>query len=131
MTMPAYMKRYSFRIIGFGMAYAAALIGAIMLMKSTSAPTGLLAYLVASVPALFVIGMIWAIFQLLIDIEDEYQRLLFAKSILMATGITLALATLWGFLEGFELVPHLELYWVVTAWFPLTGLGGCIVRRGA
>jgi hypothetical protein len=131
MALPVYLRRYNFRILGFGLAYAGALIGAVALMVSPAAPKGIAAYLVAIVPALFVIGMIWTMFKLLDECEDEYQRLLFAKGYLLATGITLALATLWGFLEAFKLVPHIELYWVVCLWFPMTGLAGWIVRRGA
>jgi hypothetical protein len=131
MAMPPYFRRYSYRMLGFGAAYAGAFVGAVMLMTSAAPPKGAIAYLVATVPALLVIGMIWSIFQLLQDTEDEYQKLLLAKGLLLAAGITLALATLWGFLEAFDLVPHIDLYWVVCVWFPMTGLAGWMVRRRA
>lgn len=131
MAMPAYMKRYSFRILGFGLAYCGAFIGGVSLMQSSNAPSGIAAYVVATIPALFVIGMIWSIFRMIIECDDEYQRMLFTKAILLATGVTLAMTTLWGFLEAFDLAPHIDLYWVVCIWFPMTGLGGWLVRRNA
>jgi hypothetical protein len=131
MAMRPYMKRYTVRTLGFGAAYTGALIGGVMLMKSAAAPVGLGAYLVALTPALFVVAMIWAMFKLLEETDDEYQRLLLAKGILLGTGITLSMTTAWGFLEAFGLVRHIELYWVVVLWFPMTGLGGRIVRRHA
>lgn len=131
MAMAPYMRRYTFRIIGFGLAYSAALVGAVSLMKSDHAPTGLLAYPVAAIPALFVVGMIWAVFRLLVECDDEYQRFLFAKQTLLATGITLALATVWGFLENFDLAVDVPAYHVTIVWFVMVGVAGWIVRRKA
>ena len=128
MPMPAYMRRYTFRILGFGLAYAGCLIGAIMAMQQPWAPTGPLAYLLAVLPALPVVGMIWAVFRLIAETDDEYQRFLFVRQILIATGLTLAIATIWGFLENFELVTDLPGYHVTVLWFVMIGIGGCFVR---
>ena len=131
MPMTPYMRRYTFRILGFGLAYSGALVGSILWMKSANAPTGALAYVAAVIPALFVVGMIWAVFRLLVECDDEYQRLLFAKQTLLATGLTLSLATVWGFLENFELATDLPGYHVTIVWFVMVGLSGWIVRRKA
>ena len=128
MTMPTYMRRYTFRILGFVMAYAGALFGAITLMKSASAPSGAAAFLVAAIPGLCVAGMVWAVFQLVIECDDEYQRMLFVKQVLLATGATLTLATVWGFLENFDLVVDLPGYHVTILWFVMIGIAGAIVR---
>lgn len=128
MPMPAYMRRYTFRILGFGLAYAGCLIGAIMVMQQPWAPTGPLAYLLAVLPALPVVGMIWAVFRLIAETDDEYQRFLFVRQTLIATGLTLTIVTVWGFLENFDLVTDLPGYHVTVLWFVMIGVGGCFVR---
>ena len=128
MTMPAYMRRYTARIIGFGLLYAAVLVAALTVMKQPWAPEGAGAWLLAALPALPVLGMIWAIFRLIVETDDEYQRFLFVKQVLIATGITLALATVWGFLENFDLVSSLPGYHVTVLWFAMFGVGGCLAR---
>jgi len=128
MPMPAYMRRYTFRILGFGLLYVIVLMGAIMVMKQPWAPRGIPAYGLAILPALPVIGMIWTIFRLVVETKDEYQRFLFVKQILIATGLTLAIATIWGFLENFDLVAHVPGYHVTVLWFAMIGVGGAIAR---
>lgn len=128
MPMPAYMRRYTIRIIGFGLVYVAFLFGAILSMKQPWAPQGPLAYLLAVLPALPVVGMIWTIGRLIVETDDEYQRYLFVKQTLIATGLTLAIATIWGFLENFDLAPHVPGYHVTVLWFAMIGVGGCIAR---
>lgn len=131
MSMPAYMRRYTFRIIGFGLIYAVALVATILVMQQPWAPSGAAAYGLAVLPALPVLGMIWAIGRLVVETEDEYQRFLFVKQILIATALTLAIATVWGFLEDFGMAPHAPAYWATVLWFAMIGVGGCIARRKA
>jgi hypothetical protein len=78
-------------------------------------PTGVLAYALAVLPALPIVGML-AVFGLyLAEEKDEFQRTIFIQSMLWATGGTLAATTIWGFMENFVHVPHLRLILV----FPL------------
>lgn len=128
MPMPAYMRRYSFRIIGFGLVYAALLVGAITVMKQPWAPSGIGAWPIAILPALPIVGMIWTIGRLIVEADDEYQRLLFVKQTLLATGLTLAIATIWGFLENFDLVVDVPGYHVTVVWFAMIGISAPIVR---
>ncbi len=75
-------------------------------------PTGPLAYVLAVLPAVPIIGMI-AIFGLYLKEEkDELQRAIGVQALLWSTGATLSLTTVCGFLEGFVHVPHLQLLWV-------------------
>jgi hypothetical protein len=107
------------------------LVGALMVMEQPWAPDGAGAWLLAALPALPVLGMIWAIFRLIVETDDEYQRFLFVKQILIATALTLAIATVWGFLEDFGMAPHAPAYWATVLWFAMIGVGGCIARRKA
>jgi len=128
MAMSAYMRRYTIRMLAFGAAYAVTLVGAIMIMKQPWAPTGVPLYLLAVLPALPVIGMIWTIMRLAVETEDEYQRHLFGRQVLVATGLTLSLATIWGFLEDSDLVAVLPSYHVTVVWLAMFGIAGCFVR---
>jgi hypothetical protein len=66
-----------------------------------------------------IIGMIVTMARLLVEETDEYQRMRIVRASLVATGLLLAIASVWGFLEMFELVPH------VWAWaaFPVWAVG--------
>jgi hypothetical protein len=78
-----------------------------------------LLWFAAILPILPVFGMIWTMARYLREERDEYLRLRAANAALVATGLLLAVATAWGFLEMFGLVPH------VPAWaaFPIWAIG--------
>lgn len=88
--------------------------------------TGALAIAAALLPAICVAGVFWALARLLIEEQDEYQRLLLVRQILVASGLTLTVATLWGFLEDFALVPHVPVWYATPLFFAGLGLGALI-----
>jgi hypothetical protein len=61
--------------------------------------------------------------------------MLMIRQTLWASGFALSLATLWGFLESFDLVGHVAAYYVAILWFGGLGLGALANRltmgRGA
>lgn len=126
-TVTPAQVRYNHRMGVMSLAYVALLVGAISFSK-TYAPTGPLAWLVALLPALPVIGMIAAMMRLLIEEKDEYLRLKMATLALVATGFMLTVTTVWGFLETFRLVPHLPAYMAFIVWCLGLGVGTCIQR---
>jgi hypothetical protein len=78
-------------------------------------PTGVLAYALAVLPAIPCIGML-AVFGLyLAEEKDEFQRFIGVQAMIWGIGGTLSVTTVWGFLENFVYVPHLQLILV----FPL------------
>ena len=79
------LRRYNRAIIGLSLAYAGALIGANMVFKG-NVPSGLLAYLVAVLPALPIIGMFVAIGRYLNEEQDEYVRVLAVRKTLIASA---------------------------------------------
>ena len=121
------LRRYTRTIIVLSIAYAVLLIGAEYLIRH-AVRGGPLAYVVALLPALPIVGMFAAIGRYLIDERDEYLRLLRVRQSLIASGFALTAATVWGFLESFGLVTHLDAYWVAVAWFGGLGLGDCVNR---
>ncbi len=92
-------------------------------------PGGVLAYAVAIAPAIPLIGMLIAIGVYLREEPDEFLRAVQAEGCLWATGGTLAIATVWGFLEMFKLVPHVEAWAAFPIWCLLLGPGQIIARR--
>lgn len=71
----------------------------------------------ALLPGLAVSGMFWAIGRLIIEETDEFIRMLTIRQTLIASGLALTAASIWGFLEAAELVIHLDAYWVAVVWF--------------
>ena len=116
-------KRYNWRVIWLSLAYAILLIAAVYTFKHRLVGNPL-AYVVAVLPALPIIGIFGAIGRYLVDEEDEYVRMLMVRQTLWASGFTLSLATVWGFLDNFQLVGHIEGYWIVVVWYFGLAIGG-------
>ena len=134
-TLSAPMRRYTRSIILLMAAYVLILLG-VNVYFDNSSPTGVAAYSAAVLPALPIVGVFFVIGRLLVDLRtDEYVRMLLVRQTLIATGISLTIATVWGFLESFDLAPHFEAYWFAVLWFAGLGVGGCtnalIERRGS
>ena len=70
------------------------------------------AYLAAVLPALPIIGIFAAIGRYLVEEHDEYVRMLMVRQTLWASAFALSVATVWGFLESFDMVGHVEAYYV-------------------
>ena len=121
------VRRYQIRVLGLSVAYAVALVGAKLLFQQHRVGGGM-AYFVAALPALPIIGIFVAIWRYLVEERDEYLRMLMVRQSLIASGLTLSIVTVWGFLESFDLVTHLDAYFVAVVWFAGLGLGGCINR---
>ena len=125
MALNPAIRRYNRRVIGFSLLYAGALIGAVYAFKHHLV-AGPLAYGVAILPALGVIGVFYAVGRYLVEEQDEYLRLLVTRQAMWASGFALSGATMWGFLENFDLVQHIDAYWIAVLWFAGLGVGGCI-----
>ncbi|MBV9929639.1 MAG: hypothetical protein JO013_01685 [Alphaproteobacteria bacterium] len=118
-------KRYNWRVVWLSLAYAVFLIGAALGFRHHYV-SGVCAYGVAILPALPVIGIIGAIGRYLVEEEDEYVRMLMVRQTLWASGFSLSAATIWGFLESFELIGRVDGYYVVVVWFFGLGIGGVV-----
>lgn len=75
-----------------------------------------LAFALAMLPVLPIFGMIWAMARYLIEEQDEYLRHRAAMASLAGLGLLLAVASFWGFLETFGIVPHAEGWWALPIW---------------
>jgi hypothetical protein len=108
------VRRYVVRLACATGAYLVTLWLALRFVDSASGP---LAYLLAALPGISVAAMFWAIGRLMIEEQDEYQRMLFVRQSLVATGFTLSIVTIWGFLENFDLVRHVDAFYIAILWF--------------
>lgn len=118
-------RRYTRRVILLSIVYAIVLVGAVYAFKHQIV-SGPLAWIAAILPGLAVVGFFVAIGRYLIEEQDEYLRMLMVRQTLWATGFALSLATIWGFLESFDLVGHIQSYYVAVLWFGGLGLGACM-----
>lgn len=98
------IRRYTTRLAVLMTVYLVTLFGAVRLFRA-DAVSGPLAYALAVLPALPIIGVFWAVMRLLVEEPDEYWRMLLVRQALFATGFCLTIMTIWEFLQNFELVP--------------------------
>ena len=94
---------------------------------------GAAVWVVAVVPGLAMVGIFYAYGMLIIEQKDEFIRMLIFRQFVIATGIALSFATVWGFLEEFGLVDHLYSYYVAVAWIVGFAFGGLVnkLKHGA
>ena len=122
MSLNPAMKRYNRRMIWLWLIYAAFFFVALYTFthRLLGGPG---TYLVAILPALPIIGVFVAVGRYLVEEQDEYLRMLMVRQTLWASGFALSLATIWGFLESFDLVDHIDAYYIAIVWFFGLGVG--------
>jgi len=98
--------------IAFFLVISAAVTGYYKTMHPTGMAT-VLAALAPSVPLLFAIR---AMMLFLKEESDEFLRSRMLEGWSLATGLALAVCTVWGFLDQFEVVPHLPLWTAFLIW---------------
>ena len=106
-------------------AYLVTLALAIRLVRDGTL-VGPLAWVLAFLPGLSVAGVFWAVGRLLIEETDEFVRMLLVRQVLIATAITLSAATVYGFLENFGLVGHIDAFYIAILWFVGLGVGALV-----
>lgn len=79
-------------------------------------------------PGVAIVLMIYSIARLLLDLDDEFLRLLEVRKALFATGLTLAGCSVWGLLEIYTAVPALPVFWVFPLWCGGLGAGALFNR---
>jgi hypothetical protein len=108
-------QTYIRRFIPLTIAYLAATALAVRFIDDDLPPT-LLTYGLALLPALAIIGWVWAFGRLFIEIEDEYLRLLEVRKAIVATGFLLVVCTIWGALELFAGLPGFPSFFAFPIW---------------
>lgn len=130
--MPRYKspasRRYLIRMAVLMTVYMAALFAAVYSFRHHLV-SGPIAYPLAILPALPIIGVFWAVMRLLIEEPDEFLRMLLVRQALVATGFCLTVTTIWDFLQNFDLVPQGNGgFGAAFFWFIGLGVGGLYNR---
>ena len=120
-------RRYVWRIMAAMAAYLVTLFAAEILIDDRGL-AGPLAWVVALLPGLCVAAVFWAIGRLLIEEQDEYIRSLLVRQMLIASGLALVVATIYGFLENYGLVPHVAAFYLSIVFFFGLGVGSLVNR---
>jgi hypothetical protein len=126
-NLAPYMQRYTVRILLFMASYVVILISSLNFARGGGEHSQATLIGLALITAFPVIGVFWAIFRLLVETDDEYQRFLFAKQTLLATAITLVIVTIWQFLQVYDVV-NAGPQWMGAIWFAMLGVAGPIAR---
>jgi hypothetical protein len=114
--------RYTKGIAATTMLYVLGLGVAITLDRRMDL-AGATAFLIALLPAIPILGMIWVMGRYLVEEQDEYLRHKAMIASLVGLGLVLSVGSFWGFLETFGLVPHVPGWWAVPIWAIGMGLG--------
>lgn len=115
-------KRYMKRIAISTSIYLLAMAG-LVFTENADGIADFWRVLAAIPPGLAIVGVFWAIGRLIVEEQDEFIRMLVVRQSLIATGIALSAASVWGFLETADVVPHADAYWWAVVWFAGLGLG--------
>jgi hypothetical protein len=111
---PAF-RRYLRRFVPLTFAYGASIALATAVIPD-DAPAGIGTIALAVLPGLAVVGWLWAMVRLLVELDDEYLRMLEVRKFLVATGTTLTVTSVWGILELYTSVPKLPAFFVFPLW---------------
>ena len=122
------IRRY-FRRFAFAMSAYIALTLVVVTCFVKFHPKGPLAYLLAVLPALAIIGIIVTMGLYLAEEKDEFQRHLMIELLLWGLGGLLAFTSVWGFLESFTHVPHFQPVWTFTVFWICVGLSSPFLLR--
>ncbi len=123
----AAQRRYKWRVAMFSSLYLVVL-GLMTFVLKSGDPHPAIRTILALLPGLAVVGIFWSVGRLIVEEQDEFLRMLVIRQSLIATGVALSAATVWGFLENADVAPHLDAYWWAIAWFFGIGVGAIANR---
>lgn len=114
--------RYTRGIAAASAAYLLGLGTALSVWRNYD-PSTALTWLLAMLPIAPIFWMIYVMGRYIAEETDEYLRHRAVLASLVGLGFVLAIGSFWGFLETFELVPHVPGWWAVPIWAVGMGLG--------
>lgn len=126
-------RAYLHRFVPTMLAYVVLVFAVPVAIRALGAQ-GLLLWLLALLPALPIIAVFVLIARYIVELTDEYLRVLEVRKALVATAFTLSIASIWGFLEIYADAVHLPTFYIPVIWFGGLGVGSLvnlIVERDA
>ncbi|MGB3165219.1 MAG: hypothetical protein WBA68_00375 [Alteraurantiacibacter sp.] len=121
------LRRYNRRFLAFSACYMVVMLGTSFLYAEAR-PSDALLWVLAILPVVPIMGMIWTLFRYLKEETDEFLRDRAVNAALVGLGFVLVLGSVWGFLETYGLVPHVWAWWVFPAWAIGLGIGMMLNR---
>lgn len=122
------MRRYTKRLSALMTAYVALIFAMGWLFRHAPPPAPWNAVL-AILPALPVLGVVWTVMRLLVEETDEFWRMMFVRQVLIATGFCLTVMTIRDFLQNYDVIAPGNLGFG-TAFYWFMGLGVGAVWNG-
>jgi hypothetical protein len=121
-------RRYTIQMwIASGLCIVLALVSAMAFRLGH--PPAILAYPLAVLPTLPIIGALVCTGTYLAEEGDEFQRSLLIQSLLGGIGVTLSATTIWAYLEHFvHFTPHFDGIWVYPMFWLATAISYPVVR---
>lgn len=121
-------KRYLRRFVPTMIAYVAVIFGVSWAFNHLK-PTGPLAWGLAILPGLPILTVIALMGVYLKEETDEFVRNILVESMLWGVGITMAVMTIWGFLDMYVDAPKLSSFWAFPILCMAMGIAQQFVRR--
>jgi hypothetical protein len=121
-------KRYIARFMPAMAVYVAAIF-AVSWIFNHYEPTGPAAWALALLPALPLLAIIVIMGVYLREEGDEFVRNTLVESMLWGLGMTLAIMTVWGFLEIYADAPKLPSFWAFPIFCFGMGLAQPFIKR--
>lgn len=124
-TSPAH-KRYVIRTVAFMSGYVAVNVAAIFgAFDDIASPVA--AWALALTVSAPVVGQIWATLSLMRE-SDEFVRAVVAKQFILASGLAMAVASVWGFGESYADAYHLPAWIIYPLFWACFGLVAPFVK---
>jgi hypothetical protein len=120
-------RRYLYRLAPTMLAYVVCLFVAQSIFHHHH-PAGPVAYLLAVLPALPLVGSLAIVGLYIAEESDEFQRSVLVQAMLWGIGGALSVGTIWGFLEDFTNAPHISIFYVYAFFWIFMGLSQPFIR---
>ena len=112
-------RRYVIRLLSVMAVYVASIFAGVTL-KAQGMLTRETTIIVALIPGLCIVLVFWAMGRLIVELKDEFMRMLIVRQVLIATAFAFSLAAIHGFLSSFDVIEKVDaFYWPVTFFFGL------------
>lgn len=121
-------QRYRRRAMPTMAVYVVTILGVALVFKHFH-PTGPIAWVLAVLPALPILGVIAQMALYLKEETDEFLRNVLVEAMLWGAGLTLVVMTVWGFLEIYAHAPKLPSFWAFPFFCLGMGLSQPFIRR--
>ncbi len=121
-------RRYIIRSLSAAVVFVLSFYTATHPIRMGLVDGSLLVWVLALIPGLAAIGWLYACVMLIIEQEDEFIRMLALRQWIIGTGIALSFAAVWGSLEHFELVAHINPLYFMFTWIMGFGFGALVNR---